>query len=577
LNRKLDTKRYIIKGKFMENSRKEKTNETQGAFSKDGGNGDGCYNSQSKKHLKTPANAWKILVILSCIATMVMYAETMLIPAIPTLISNFDVSYGLSSWILTSYLISGAVMTPIAGKLSDTYGRKKVLLIIMVIYTVGVSVGGFANDIFTLIVSRAIQGFGMSMFPIAFSIVRDQFPREKISIAQGAITSMFAAGSVIGLSVGGLIIQHFGWRMTFFTIIPISIMLLYIIRKHIHIDDDYSYEIENNKPNIAKTKTAKGHNNDKKSTKEVKIKKSQMDIKGSILLAITITSFLLSLTLLQSAPAEPGPVTGADSNLNGQNIGSNGISDFYNTFETILPFLVMGTVSLILFIHTERRAEFPLIDFGIFIQSPILFSSLIIMIVGMSMFMVFQTIPILVQTPQPIGFGENSVDTGRVQLPFAIVLLIFGPTSGFIISKLGSLKPVIFGSILTTFGFIVLFLFHSSELLISTGLAILSAGLSLAAVGAMNIIILSSPREYAGVTIGMSSMLRIIGASIGPALAAMYMQTNQTVVDIKGVSESLPSTYSFNLIFLTAVILSIGSIAISIVLSRKTRALGVNV
>jgi MFS family permease len=508
---------------------------------------------------------------------MVMYAETMLIPAIPTLINNFDVSYGLSSWILTSYLISGAVMTPIAGKLSDTYGRKKVLLIIMVIYTVGVSVGGFANDIFTLIISRAIQGFGMSMFPIAFSIVRDQFPREKISIAQGAITSMFAAGSVIGLSIGGLIIQHFGWRMTFFTIIPISIILLYIIRKYIRIDDDYSYERENNTPNNRKTKTAKGHNTDKKSTKEVKIKKSQMDIKGSILLAMTIISFLLSLTLLQSAPADPGPVIGTDDNINGQNIGSNGVSGFYNAFETILPFLVMGTVSLILFVHTERRAEFPLIDFGIFLQPPILFSSLIIMIVGMSMFMVFQTIPILVQTPQPIGFGENSVDTGRVQLPFAIVLLIFGPTSGVIISKLGSLKPVIFGSILTTFGFAVLFLFHSSGLLISTGLAILSAGLSLAAVGAMNIIILFSPREYAGVTIGMSSMLRIIGASIGPALAAMYMQTSQTVIDIKGVSESLPSTYSFNLIFLTAVILSIGSIAISIMLSRKTRALGVNV
>ena len=558
----------------MKNSKKEKTNEIQEAFSKDGDNDDGRYNSQSKKHLKIPPYAWKILVILSCIATMVMYAETMLIPAIPTLISNFDVSYGLSSWILTSYLISGAVMTPIAGKLSDTYGRKKILLIIMVIYTVGVSLGGFANDIFTLIISRAIQGFGMSMFPIAFSIVRDQFPREKISIAQGAITSMFAAGSVIGLSIGGLIIQHFGWRMTFFTIIPISIILLYIIRKYIHIDDDYSYEIENSKLNAEKAKTAKGHNNGKKPEREVKIRKSQMDVKGSILLAITITSFLLSITLLQPPPAGPGPVTGADGNLN---IKSNGVSNFYNTFETIFPFLAMGTVSLILFVYTERRAEFPLIDFKIFLQPTILFSSLIIMIVGMSMFMVFQTIPILVQTPQPIGFGENSVDTGRVQLPFAIVLLIFGPTSGFIISKLGSLKPIIFGSILTTFGFAVLFLFHSSELFISTGLAILSAGLSLAAVGAMNIIILSSPRESAGVTIGMSSMLRIIGASIGPALAAMYMQTNQTVINIKGVSESLPSTYSFNLIFLTAVILSIVSIAISIALSRKTRALGVNV
>ncbi len=185
------------------------------------------------------------------------------------------------------------------------------------------------------------------------------------------------------------------------------------------------------------------------------------------------------------------------------------------------------------------------------------------------MFMVFQTIPILVQTPKPIGFGENAVDTGRVQLPFAIVLLLFGPTSGIIISKLGSLKPIIFGSSLTTFGFIIILLFHSSELLISTGLGILSAGLSLAAVGAMNVIILSSPREYSGVTIGMSSMLRIVGSSVGPALAAMYMQTNQTVINIKGIVESLPSSFSFDLIFLTAVILSIASILLSIVLYKK--------
>ena len=177
-------------------------------------------------NIKIPSYAWKVLVILSCIATMVMYAETMLIPAIPTLIKDFHVSYGLSSWLLTAYLISGAVMTPIAGKLSDIYGRKKMLLIIMAIYAGGVIPGGFAINIYTLIIARVIQGFGMAMFPIAFSMVRDQFPREKVSIAQGIITSMFATGAVIGLSIGGIIIQHFGWRMTFFTLIPISIILL---------------------------------------------------------------------------------------------------------------------------------------------------------------------------------------------------------------------------------------------------------------------------------------------------------------------------------------------------------------
>jgi MFS family permease len=548
--KKIDNIFKVVVKQMKKSIKKEKINEMEGSFSKD------TYEnsrSPSKSQTKIPSYAWKVLAILSCIATMVMYAETMLIPAIPTLIKDFHVSYGLSSWLLTSYLISGAVMTPIAGKLSDIYGRKKMLLIIMAIYAGGVISGGFAINIYTLIITRAVQGVGMAMFPIAFSMIRDQFPREKVSIAQGAITSMFAVGSVIGLSIGGVIIQNFGWRMTFFTIIPISIVLLFIIRKFIHISDDYIYDIAINKLNkdniLAKVKKDSSKNEGEKSP-------VQIDIKGSILLAITITSFLLALTLLQST-------SGDNSNIN------NGYSNFYLIFESVLPFIVLGIISLILFIYVENHTKYPLMDFKIFLKPQILVPSTIIMIVGFSMFMVFQTIPILVQTPKPIGFGENAVDTGRVQLPFAIVLLLFGPTSGIIISKLGSLKPVIFGSSLTTFGFIIILLFHSSELLISTGLGILSAGLSLAAVGAMNVIILSSPREYSGVTIGMSSMLRIVGSSVGPALAAMYMQTNQTVINIKGIVELLPSSFSFDLIFLTAVILSIASILLSIILYKK--------
>src|SRR5215211_3588320 len=118
------------------------------------------------------AYRWVILAILSCIATMAMYAETMLIPDIPNLIKEFDLSYGILSLVLTSYLIAGAVTTPIAGSLSDIYGKKKVLLCIMIIYTIGVSMAGFSTDILTLILARTIQGVGISMFPIAFGIVR---------------------------------------------------------------------------------------------------------------------------------------------------------------------------------------------------------------------------------------------------------------------------------------------------------------------------------------------------------------------------------------------------------------------
>ena len=177
-------------------------------------------------------------MILSRLATMVMYAETMLIPAIPDLIKDFHVSYSMSSWILTAYLITGAVMTPIAGKLSDVYGKKRILLIIMIIYAIGVSIAGFATNIYFLLFARAIQGIGMAMFPIAFSIIRDNFPREKLSIGQGVISSMFASGAVIGLSVGGAIIKHYGWQATFFTIIPIAIALLIVVSRFIRVNEE---------------------------------------------------------------------------------------------------------------------------------------------------------------------------------------------------------------------------------------------------------------------------------------------------------------------------------------------------
>jgi MFS family permease len=520
--------------------------------------------SFSSNSVKIPRYAWKVLAILSCIATMVMYAETMLIPAIPDLINYFHVSYSMSSWILTAYLVSGAVMTPIAGKLSDIYGRKKILLIIMVIYAVGVSLSGFAANIYFMLIARAIQGIGMSMFPIAFGIVRDQFPREKISIGQGIITSMFASGAVMGLAVGGIIVQNYGWRTTFFTIIPIAIALLLIIRRFINVDDDHDHD-ELKQQQEQRQKQSKIVENGNNFTKSNKKLATHIDIKGTITLASTVTLFLLVLTFIETSGSSNS------SNIDTANVnGAFSKSSNNPSAQSLLPFLIIaGIVSFILFVIVERRSKNPLVDFKLMLNKSILPANLIIMLVGMSMFMVFQTIPILVRNPQPVGFGEDAISTGKVQLPFAIILLIFGPTSGFIVSKLGSLNPIIFGTFITAAGFIGLLLYHSTELLVSTNLAILSTGLSLTSVGAMNVIILSTPRQFSGVSLGMSTLMRIIGSSIGPALAGMYMQTHQSLLNNNGIAQYYPSSASFNLIFLSAVVFSVVSILLAIILRQR--------
>ena len=97
--------------------------------------------------------------------------------------------------------------------------------------------GALSNNISVLLVARVIQGVGISMFPIAFGIIRDEFPIEKLAIGVGVFSSMFAAGSVVGLAVGGSIIQNFGWHTTFLSIIPIAIVLWIIINRSIHDDN----------------------------------------------------------------------------------------------------------------------------------------------------------------------------------------------------------------------------------------------------------------------------------------------------------------------------------------------------
>ncbi len=535
--------------------------DSQPNQNKSNNNTPGQSPSSPNYSVKIPASAWKILVILSCLATMVMYAETMLIPAIPDLIKDFHVSYSMSSWILTAYLITGAVMTPIAGKLSDIYGKKRILLIIMIIYAIGVSIAGFATNIYFLVFARAIQGIGMAMFPIAFSIIRDNFPREKLSIGQGVISSMFASGAVIGLSVGGAIIKHYGWQATFFTIIPIAISLVIVVSRFIRVNEEQEVEKERQPQQqdqvFEETEEKRFESKDNKETNNNRGSKAKrrsvVDIKGAITLAATVTSFLLVLTYLETGDS------------GGKSTGS---------LQTII-FLVIGIISLALFILVEKRSTNPLVDFRLLLHKTVLPANLIIMIVGFSMFMVFQTIPILVRNPPPLGFGEDAVSTGNIQLPFAVILLVFGPTSGFIISKLGSMKPVIAGASITSAGFFGLLMFHSTTLSLSANLAILSTGLSLTNVGAMNVTILSTPRQFMGISLGTSMLMRIVGAAVGPALAGMYMQSNQSILRINGIAQYFPSAESYNLIFLTATALSILSIALAIILRRRAIKLAI--
>ncbi len=446
-----------------------------------------------------------------------MFDETMILPAIPDFIRDFNISYSTSSWLLSAYIIAAAVMTPIGGRLSDIYGKKKILLIVMAVYTVGLLAGRFATDIESMIAARAAQGIGMAMFPIAFGIIREVLPEKKLAIGQTIFSSTFSGGAIVGLVGGAVIIQNFGWQATFLAILPVAIALWLIIVRFVHVQSPTSIEESNGSPPNDRT----------------------VDIKGTMALAATIISFLAGITFLESEGA---------------------------MYQVAGLFAASGA-SLAAFIVIEKRVRSPLLDLKLMTSKSFLPPTIILMLVFMSIFMVYLTIPIIVRSPEPLGFGGDAVAVASVQLPFMIVLLIGTIMSGFILNKIKNTKLTLIGTVISAIGFFILLMFHSTENMVSVGLAILAAGLSLSISGAFNVILVSVPMQMTGIALGMTLLLNLVGMSVGPALAGVLQQTYQGTVE--GVAGQFPTQDAYNLIFLAAALISLASVAMALAVSRR--------
>jgi MFS family permease len=477
-------------------------------------------------------HAWFTLAILSSTLLTVFFSETMLLPAIPEIIQDFNISYGTAAWIFSAYLIVAAVMTPVAGRLSDLYGKKKVLLILLTIYIAGLAAGGFADNISFLLATRIIQGVGLAAVPAAFSLLRDTFPPAKLAIAVGVFGSAYSAGSVVGLLAGASIIQSFGWHATFLAIVPFAALVTFMIAKFVK---------ENNteQDQFIAAKAPESPSNNKKRVSSVSI-----DIKGVLALSATISSFLIALTLIQTG------------------ISSENLPQIATAF-------VVSAISLFVFVILERRIVPPFLDLRLLRHKILLPSYILLIATGITMFMIYPTIVQLVRSPVPLGFGGDAVNAANVQLPFMIMFLVFASITPFIINRIGSIKPTIIGGIISLIGGVGLLMFHSTEFAVSANLAVLASGLSLTMTATWNMVVSSSPKEFTGISVGVGALLLFIGMAIGPALAGVYMENHETV---EGVEGSYPSPGSYNLVFLTAGLLSAVSLGFALMLIRRTAA-----
>ena len=466
---------------------------------------------------KIPTSAWKTLIILSSVGMIVMFDETMIIPAIPDFVEEFAISYSTSSWILSAYIIAAAVMTPIAGRLSDIHGQKKILLIIIPIYIIGVLVGRFATNIEVMLFARAMQGVGLAMFPVAFGIIRTTIPEKKIAMAQTIFSSTFPAGAIFGLVGGAVIIQNYGWQATFVAILPIAIALWIIIWRF--INSSHPDKVEENNESVNKF----------------------LDLKGTFLLVVTIVTFLSAITFLESKEA-----------------------GYY-----VLVLFTVSAITLFAFIVTEKRVNNPLLDLKLMVNRNFLPPTLILLLVSLSIFSVYLTITVMVRSPSPLGFGGDALKVANIQLPFMLVFLVTTVISGFLLNKIKNYRITLFGTSIATIGFFLLVMFHATETSVMLGLTILAVGLSFSIAGGFNVILVSVPMKVTGIALGMAMLLNLVGMSIGPVFAGVFQDTYNGTID--GISGEFPTETAYVAIFASAALISLASVVLSIIINKRKK------
>ncbi|MGC2572134.1 MAG: MFS transporter [Candidatus Nitrosopolaris sp.] len=469
-------------------------------------------------------NAWKTILILSGTIVIFLYLNTAMSPALPSIAQDFEISDTLASWVMTAYMVCGAVMTVIMGKLSDLVGAKKMLMVMMVCFTVGTILAPFAHNISTLLALRVLQGVAVASTPISTKLIRDQVPKTKFPVGISVYLAAYSGGMALGAVLGPVVAADAGWQGNFYFIAPIAVVLSLVCWKFIHSDE-----------------TMKIHEHD--HVEAPRDKKQRIDIKGIITLTVTIVSFLIAITFSESI------VT--------------------NLSAFVVP-LAIGVIFLVLFMKVEKRARSPLVSLKLAFHPVIFTGNIMMLMFGILQYFVITGIPQLGAAPSPSGLGLDPLKVGFLQLAFGLSMMIFGPVFGLIVAKRRglNLKLLVPGIGITAISFLLLLFFHSTSQAINGALFVFGVAGALLPMTLTNTTIAFTPKEYTGIGSATTNMMRIIGGAIGPVLTTVILASATISITVDNVEKSYPNPVTFNILFGLGVVMAIGCVFLAIRMKR---------
>src|SRR4051812_35793644 len=412
------------------------------------------------------------VVFLSLLLAGMAFAlsQTVVSPALPEIQHQYGADPASAAWILTGYLLAASVATPIIGKLGDLFGRGKVLTMVLLVFAVGSAVCALAPSLGVLVIGRVIQGVGGGIFPLAFGIIRETFPPERVPTAIGGISATFGIGGGVGLVIAGLIVSALDASWLFW----LGLMAL-----------PAAFAIWRFVP---QEETRPG---------------ARVDWAGAALLSVALAALLYGL----SKANEWG---WGSPRVLALSFGGLALAGFWGWFET--------------------KVDQPLVDMRVLRRRPVLMTNVTAVLVGFSMFASFLLIPQLAQTNTKFGYGFSASVTGAglLMLPSTMVMLVAGPFAGRLATRSSSRLPLVIGTFSGMLAFVVYALFHGSEWEICVGGALLGIGIGFSFASMANLIVESVPREEVGVATGINTIMRSLGGALGAQLVASLL-TGKTI------------------------------------------------
>ena len=451
------------------------------------------------------AYANRTLVLLASLGALIVYIDVMLLPALPTIAVEYHVSIAETSLLISLYTVFGVAVMPIVGKLGDIYGKRRVLLYVLGTYLAVATTTSFAPTFELVLVARFFQGVGLGVFPLAFSLAREEFPRALVPRAQGLISAVQVAGGAMGILAGAIVTGDLGWQANYHLALPCIAVLTVLVLLWIR-------ESPNLKPGV------------------------RLDLVGALALGGALTAIVLGLS--------EGATWGWSS-------------------APILGLLAAGFVTLVPLARYERHQPEPVLDLRLLRQRNVLVANLLVLVYGISGYVAFQAVTYYLQLRSPAGFGLGIVETGLALIPLVVVLLPVAYAVGTVIPRYGVKPFLVLGAFFGTAGFLLLAI-ATTPVEVALFLCAYAVGSGLMSVAIQNLLVLSLAKGEMGLGTSLNTSFRYIGQSVGAPLAGAILSTFVTLVAVPGGFVTLPRHVAFQYCFYVAGVLFVAFAAISL-------------